>query len=410
MKVVLTIVAGPHEGQQFQFDRHDSFIVGRGRDAHFRLPRKDQYFSRAHFLVEVNPPLCRLVDLKSTNGTLVNGEQVEQKDLEDGDQIQGGDTVIQVQIDDEGETLVQVTAPDRTPAVEQTAVPSLQDGFPVIPDYIIQDKLGEGGMGQVFLAMREVDAQLVAVKTIRSGAMQGNETRRFVREAEMLEKISHPNIVSFWESGSVGELMYFVMEFVAGEDARALLKQHPQGIPVVNAVRIGIKVLDALEYAHGLGLVHRDIKPANILLHRQEGRVHVKLADFGLARMYQETSASGLTMTGEFGGTLPYMPPEQITDFRNAAPTVDQFSTAASVYRLLTGHLIYELPEDTSGRIVTVLEGKPFPIQKRRSDLPGGLGIVIHKALSKNPADRYPSVAEFRDALKPFARLKKRSH
>src|SRR5436190_20186616 len=99
MRITLTVTAGPHQGKVFSFEGHDTFIVGRSPRARFRLPRDDKYFSRYHFMVEANPPLCRLVDLKSRNGTYVNGERVEKADLKDGDQIQGGRTVLQVSVD-----------------------------------------------------------------------------------------------------------------------------------------------------------------------------------------------------------------------------------------------------------------------------------------------------------------------
>ena len=96
MQIVLDVIDGPHRGQSFTFDGHDNFIVGRARCAHFRLPKKDRYFSRIHFMVEINPPHCRLVDMGSTNGTRVNGQRVEVADLRHGDLIRGGDTVLSV--------------------------------------------------------------------------------------------------------------------------------------------------------------------------------------------------------------------------------------------------------------------------------------------------------------------------
>src|SRR5947207_14257995 len=98
MRIILNVVAGPHKGLEFTFDRHDTFLVGRSRSAHFRLPSKDKYFSRLHFMMEVNPPQCRLIDLGSHNGTFVNGAQVLTADLKDGDQIRAGHTVLHVHV------------------------------------------------------------------------------------------------------------------------------------------------------------------------------------------------------------------------------------------------------------------------------------------------------------------------
>src|SRR5436309_16095713 len=108
MRVTLTVVAGPYAGTEFHFDRHDTFVVGRSRHAHFQLPEKDRYFSRVHFMMEVNPPQCRLIDMGSRNGTYVNGRRVRSGDLRDGDRIRAGHTALRlsVQVDpDEEATL-----------------------------------------------------------------------------------------------------------------------------------------------------------------------------------------------------------------------------------------------------------------------------------------------------------------
>src|SRR5262245_60962818 len=102
MRITLSVTEGPHTGQLYTFEEHDNFIVGRSKRAHVRLPRKDKYFSRIHFMVEVNPPHCRLMDMGSTNGTYVNGEKVGMADLKDGDQIRAGKTVLMVSVQRDG--------------------------------------------------------------------------------------------------------------------------------------------------------------------------------------------------------------------------------------------------------------------------------------------------------------------
>src|SRR5947209_18039251 len=115
MQVILIVIAGPHKGLQFSFDRHDTFLVGRSRHAHFQRPAKDKYFSRIHFMMEVNPPECRLIDMGSHNGTYVNGQRTLMADLKDGDQIRAGHTILRLKVaqgapDDEGST-IQFEAP-----------------------------------------------------------------------------------------------------------------------------------------------------------------------------------------------------------------------------------------------------------------------------------------------------------
>src|SRR3982751_5854146 len=107
MRVILTVIAGPHKGLEFSFDRHDTFLVGRSQHAHFQLPAKDKFFSRIHFMVEVNPPECRLIDMGSHNGTYVNGAKVLAADLKADDQIRAGHTILRVKVmlDDNAETI-----------------------------------------------------------------------------------------------------------------------------------------------------------------------------------------------------------------------------------------------------------------------------------------------------------------
>src|SRR5438105_3144039 len=122
MRITLTVTAGPHAGKVFSFHGHDTFLVGRSKRAHFRLPQKDKYFSRVHFLIEVNPPRCRIMDMGSRNGTHVNGQKIEMTDLNDGDQIRAGHTVLCVQF--------EPTAPEQ-PALP--AVPTVPAAPPPTP-------------------------------------------------------------------------------------------------------------------------------------------------------------------------------------------------------------------------------------------------------------------------------------
>jgi serine/threonine protein kinase len=181
---------------------------------------------------------------------------------------------------------------------------------------------------------------------------------------------------------------------------------HREGpLSVGRAVRLLSEVLEALHYAHSQGFVHRDVKPANVLVTRGQNGATCKLADFGLARVYQASSMSGITMLGDTGGTLPYMPPEQITHYRDTSPAADQYSAAATLYRFLTGQHIFDVQGlSNADRLVKILFDPPVPIQDRRPDVPDALARAIHRALEKKPADRFPDAASFREALLPFVR------
>ncbi len=145
--------------------------------------------------------------------------------------------------------------------------------------------------------------------------------------------------------------------------------------------------------------MHRDVKPSNLIIEPRGADDFVWLADFGLARAYQGSSLSGLTTTGSIGGTLPFMAPEQITDYRNVTPAADQYSAAATLYYLLTREYTYNFPSDIASKLLMVLQEPPRPIQLRRPDIPAKLSAAIHKALARPPAQRFADVSHFRKAL-----------
>ncbi len=477
-RITLVVTAGAHEGRQFSFAGHDTFIVGRSRRAHFRLPIKDRSFSRIHFLIEVNPPQCRLLDLHSRNGTYVNGQKVVQAELHAGDEIRAGRTLLRVCVQTPGDEPVSETetpsagpfaptalpeppekqaapgaapgpgggpvalpstppgrsegapvaapgsvplcrvcaAPLETP-VPEPASPGSAPGLPLctacqqhiaqrrqpIPGYLLVRELGRGGMGIVYLAFRPAAGIPVALKVITPAAAgSAKQIQRFLREADILRQLDHPHIVRFLDLGEVDGRLYFVMEYVPGTDAGKLVQS--QGpLPVGRAVGLIGQLLEALEYAHARGFVHRDIKPANLLVERAGRREIVLLADFGLARVYQGSALSGLTMTGDVGGTAAFMAPEQLSNFREASPAADQYAAGATLYWLLTGQSIYDLPPEFGRRLLMVLEQPPVAIQARRPDLPRDLALAIHRTLAKEPGKRFADVTRLRLALAPFA-------
>jgi serine/threonine-protein kinase len=444
MRITLTVTEGPHQGKSFTFEEHDNFIVGRSLRAHFQLAVKDKYFSRYHFLVEVNPPQCRLLDLNSRNGTYVNGVRTATVDLKDGDLVKAGRTVLRVEVTadrDAGPTQLAppVTVVQAAPAPSAPAPPLVAPGggarvpnalCPVcelgetaggelcigcreqvrrhpqaIPGYQIVRPLGKGAMGVVYLAFREADASVVAVKTISPAASATpGQVARFLREANLLKELQHPNIVTFRDMGEANGQLYFAMDYVRGSDAGQHLKARGP-LPVARAVRLLRQALKGVAHAHAQGIVHRDIKPSNLLLGQDEERQVVKVADFGLARLYQASQLSGLTMTGDIGGTPYYMPPEQITNYREARPPADQYAAAATLYHLLTGqHLFdYKGPGKVRHLLVMILDEEPVQIQARRHDIPDGLAAAIHRALAKDPAKRFADVDAFSAALLPYA-------
>jgi serine/threonine-protein kinase len=401
MSITLTVQAGPQVGRSFVFDAHDTFLVGRGEDVHFRLP-DDPSMSRKHFLLEVNPPLCRLQDLGSRTGTSVNGRRVASAELNHGDVIHAGQTVFLVGIErtsDEG--------PDATVAPSHSFTELAwrdRPDLPPIPGFELRREIARGGMGIVYEAARRSDRSQVAIKTLLPAATPTRlGVERFLREARILQDLSHPNIVSFLDMGEVSGLLWFAMEYVPGPDLSRHIRANGP-FEIGEGLRLGLHLLDALTYAHAKRFVHRDIKPSNILLTTgHDGRTMLKLSDFGLARTYQASQISGLTVTGASGGTPIYMSPEQVRHFRDVKPAADQYSAAATIYYMLTGRTVFDPIGEYMSVMLQVLEGKVVPIEERRPGIPAEVARVIHRALKPIPDERYADVHEFARALKPFA-------
>jgi serine/threonine-protein kinase len=275
-------------------------------------------------------------------------------------------------------------------------------GPPAIAGYELLEELGRGGMGVVYKA-RTSDGSLVALKTILPAvACSRKQVERFLREAEVLRGLKHPHIVAFRDMGECGGRLYFAMDYVRGTDAARLLKDSGPFRPG-RAARLVCQLLEALDHAHARRFVHRDIKPANLLVTQEGGRETGRLADFGLARVYQASKLSGLTLEGDLGGTIPFMAPEQVTQFREARPTVDQYAAGATLYNLLTGRYPYDLPSGLQRQIALILQEDPVPLGERRPDLPQALADVVHRALAREPQDRFADARAMRQALLPFA-------
>ncbi len=435
MRITLTVTAGPHQGREFVFEEHETFLVGRASHAHFRLPKKDPYFSRTQFMIEVNPPRCRVTDMNSRNGTLVNGQLVSEFDLHDGDFIQGGVTTLRVRLegvstaqetrqavgrprrnDHDSESSAEVVA--RGQSVDY-ADPRLDDqrpesvsigakteeflvGLQLFAGYRLVRELGRGGMGVVYLAETPNTGAQLAVKMMNPGqSIPQRDIDLFFREGKVLSQLQHPGIVRYFNSGEFDGRFFIATEYFPGRNVGCLLEE--QGpLPISQAVGIACQLLDALDYAHRRGFVHRDIKPGNLMVNSVDGVDVVKLGDFGLAKVYQSLRSSGLTFEGEMGGSFAFAAPEQITDFRSAKPASDLYSVASTLYTLLTNQHVYDFPKTVSGIVLKLLHEDPIPIHERRADLPTTLGALIHQGLARHPEQRFASAGEMRNALRPF--------
>lgn len=269
--------------------------------------------------------------------------------------------------------------------------------------YRIQSQLDEGGMGLVFQAEHVRLKRPVAVKVMASHLSQDeNAVARFTREAEIISQIHHPHVVQVLDFDTTEDgRLYLVMELLKGRALDAVLARHRQ-LSVGAALRVALQAASALGAAHEAGIVHRDLKPANIFLIETGADLFVKLLDFGISKRAEaETRSEGRKLTGEFDilGTPEYMAPEQALG-RTAAVDArgDQYALAVILYEMLAGRVPFT-GDDVMELLQRVIRDVPVPPSQLRSEIPTALDHVIQKALSKSPADRYPTIGDFADAL-----------
>jgi len=405
-------------------------MIGRSEDAQFCLPQ-DRFFSRHHCILEIAPPQCFLRDLGSTNGTFVNGIRVETAHLKHGDRIQGGETVLEVEVAadpaefyDPGPRSGDRTEPSlitvaclncNVPATAEASRPDaklsyvcdecrekLKKNPQPIPNYQMLRVLGQGGMGSVMLARSVRNGQAVAIKTLLPEvAVSEQSLKRFIREIEVASSLQHPNIVSYIEHGTHNGIVYLVTEYVTGMDASKLAKHRGGKLNYKEVVKIIEQTLAALEFAHNKGFVHRDIKEQNILVDGSYPNYIAKLTDFGLSKSYKQTGMSGVTMVGDVAGTIAYMPPEQVRDFKEVRPPSDIYAVGMTAYSLLTGaHALDISPKAGISETVKAIFEKPIvPIANRVPDVPNRVAAVLEMALAKHVDRRWRTAGEMRAAL-----------
>ncbi len=419
-RVTFRVIEGPHAGTGFTFEEHDTLFAGRLTKAQLRL-EKDLHFSRHHFRIEVNPPTCFLMDLNSRNGTFINGERVKERFLRDGDVISGGRTKMVVSIFDPkasatdlaDQTLITdapnppdiergLPVPSRQNAVQKNLAP-VESGLPIAPPgYEFHKKIGEGDLGIVYRASRLSDQELCAVKMLSPAAHSDeNAIQAFLREASVLNQLQHPHIIRLLDMGAVGRNVFLALEYVHSISWPRLVSRYTSEKRIRIACALMSQILGALEYAHARSLVHRDVKPGNILIVKKENKLLAKLADFGLAKQYTTAGMSQVTRDGDVLGSLPFMSPDQFLNSREAKPTCDIYSAAATLYWMLTGHEPIPI-EGHPCKFLAILEDPPTPIRQHNPAIPEPLARVVHRALEKTADKRFASASEMRYSLRPF--------
>jgi serine/threonine protein kinase len=290
----------------------------------------------------------------------------------------------------------------------------------VLGSYIVLERLGEGGMGQVFKARHQKLGTIVALKVIRKDRLGNPDAvRRFQREVQAGARLGHPNIVQSLDADQAGDLHFLVMEYIDGIDLARVVKQRGP-LPVETACDFIRQAALGLQHAHERNLVHRDIKPSNLLVsgrvvsgkegtappplatplttHHSPLTTHqVKIADLGLARLRhtpgEDSPSHGLTRDGSVIGTLDYVAPEQATDSHGVDVRADLYSLGCTFYFLLTAKVPFPGGEVLEKLYRHKFE-EPTPVEKLRPEVPAAVAGIIRKLMAKRPEDRYQTAAE----------------
>jgi serine/threonine-protein kinase len=261
--------------------------------------------------------------------------------------------------------------------------------------YEIVKELGRGSMGVVYQARDPHIDRLIAVKVMRRDRMENESfVKRFMKEAKVIGRLSHPRVVTIFDVGEEGGEIYIAMEYLEGIPFSDVIKQ--RRLEPAEIAEFGIQVAETLEYAHRKGVVHRDIKPSNIIIEPGGG---IKITDFGIARI-EDSSATLQTQAGEIMGTPAYMSPEQVlgnpVDGRS-----DLFSLGVILYELSAGRRPFGGEGKTLATVFNdIIQGSPQDPREATASIPSTLSGIIMKALEKDPAQRFQSGKEMAEALR----------
>ena len=268
--------------------------------------------------------------------------------------------------------------------------------------YRLARQLGKGSMAEVWAAHDDHEGRPVAIKVVAEILAPSEQARlRFDREVQAVGSIHHPNVVALLGHGVLGDgRSYLVMELVEGRSLAEYLEEHPR-LGAFSTLALAVQILDGLHAAHELGIIHRDIKPANIFLARlPTGRRQVKILDFGVALVVDlsQDPEERLTRTGAILGSPRYMSCEMARGATEIDARSDVFGVGAVMYHALTGAPPFD--GETLGEVMTMIVAHDIaPLREARPDIPESLAACVERALAHEPADRYASAREMREAV-----------
>jgi serine/threonine-protein kinase len=394
----------------------DIVLIGRSSETDFRIA--DHLVSRKHCRIGLGAEGFWVEDLGSRNGTYLNGKRIKKAPLRKDDILKIGPDKLKVRILSEEEmgagsvkcrSCGVLYSRDEledfdycpqcgdklllaAPADEPSIAPSAGDlwDYDKIKGYKILKKLKRGRPETIFLAKREEDNRKVALKILDTSTVKNpKNVQRFLREAEALSKLDHPNIVRVLDISKEGALRYYAMEYVEGISLAERLKREER-LEVREAVGIALRVARALDAAFKKGVIHRDINPENIIV--GFGGV-AKLCDFGLAKNFSREDSGAITGLGEMVGDPRYISQEQLQDPSRVDHRADIYSLGATLFHLLAGRPPFE-GRNPLEIIRKMLGSEAEALSDINPDVPDSIERIVKKCLSKNPEDRYQTPAE----------------
>lgn len=267
--------------------------------------------------------------------------------------------------------------------------------------YQLEALIGQGAMGAVYRAQSKTGDE-VALKTLSPEMMGEQISQRFLRESELVRGLKHPHVVRTLDAGqdSATGLMFLVMPLLKGRDLDKVLDELGALEPET-AVRIALQAARGLSAAHRIGIIHRDVKPGNLILDEEEGEVIVRVCDFGIAK--QMGGDSSLTETGSQLGTPDYVSPEQLKNAKNVDERTDVWSLGATLYQLLCGAAPYAHIDSVFDLITAIITEDPPHLQDRAPWVDPALALIVHKCLQRDPDQRWATLEDMADALRPFS-------
>jgi pSer/pThr/pTyr-binding forkhead associated (FHA) protein/tRNA A-37 threonylcarbamoyl transferase component Bud32 len=402
---VLVVTAGTALGRRLTVS--DELVIGREVSGDGMLS-DDLKLSRRHARVARDASgQLTIEDLGSANGTFVDGERVRGRQrLKVGDSVQIGSTTLQ--LTDVGPTPAPPSIPPAAsatpppaparrpparaaPAADREGVASVLPLGSVFAGCRVEEVIGSGAMGVVYRGEELALQRRVALKLILAEHSQEERFReRFRRESQIAAAIDHPNVIPIFDAGDEDGVLFIMMRLVEGTDMRALIAAEGR-IEPLRAARIVRQVGAALDAAHARGMLHRDIKPSNVLLARGD---HVYLSDFGLAK--RADSVGGLTRHGTIVARAEYVSPEQILNQRVDA-RADIYALGCLLFEALTGEVPFANWKEGPGALAHLNAPRPSPTDLR-PDLPRKFDEVVHRAMAKEPSERYPSAGDLGQA------------